>query len=58
MATDDQELNETDGEEVEEEIQELMENHEIDKDKAERIKELMDDEGLDEDEAVELEELL
>lgn len=57
MATDEQELNDADGEEVEEEIQELMENHDIDKDKAEKIKELMDDEGLDEDEAIELEEL-
>ena len=41
------------GEVVEEEIKELMENHDIDKDTAEKVQELVD-EGLDEEDAVEL----
>ncbi len=56
MDTDNQELN--DEEKIDENIQELMENHDLDKDTAERVQELIDDEGLDEDDAVELEELL
>ena len=42
-----------DGEPIEEEIMELMQEHDIDKDKAEKAQELID-EGLDEDDAVEL----
>lgn len=41
-----------------EEVQELMENHDLDQDTAERVQEIMEDLGVDEDDAVELEELL
>lgn len=41
-----------------EEVAELMETHDLDKDTAERVQEIMDDLGVDEDDAVELEELL
>ena len=41
-----------------EEIYDLMENHNLDRDEAEHVKEIMDDEGLDEDEAVELKDEL
>jgi len=41
-----------------EEVIELMESHDLDKDTAERVKEVMDDLGVDEDDAIELEELL
>lgn len=44
-----------DGEEIEEETKEIMENHDVDQDTAERAAELMD-EGLDEDDAVEIAE--
>ena len=37
-----------------EEISDLMENHDLDRDEAEHVRDLMDEEGLDEDEAVEL----
>jgi hypothetical protein len=41
-----------------EEVVELMETHDLDKDTAERVQEIMEDLGVDEDDAVELEELL
>lgn len=41
-----------------EEVAELMESHDLDKDTAERVQEIMEDLGVDEDDAVELEELL
>ncbi len=44
--------------EPEEEIKELMENHDLEQDEAEEVKELMDETGLDEDEAVELKDAL
>lgn len=50
-------MNDDNNEGIGEDIKELMENNDIDKDTAERVQELID-EGLDEDEAVELEELL
>ena len=42
----------------EEEVIELMENHDLDQDEAEEVKELMDETGLDEDDAVELKDVL
>lgn len=41
-----------------EEVAELMESHDLDKDTAERVQEIIEDLGVDEDDAVELEELL
>jgi hypothetical protein len=41
-----------------EDVKELMESHDLDKDTAERVQEIMDDLGVDEDEAVEIEESL
>lgn len=41
-----------------EEIQRLMEEHDIDQETAEKAQKLMDEEGLDEDEAIELAEEL
>jgi hypothetical protein len=41
-----------------EEVAELMETHDLDKDTAERVQEIMEDLGVDEDDAIELEELL
>lgn len=41
-----------------EEVKELMENHDLDQDEAEEVKELMDETGLDEDDAVELKDIL
>jgi hypothetical protein len=49
------ELLDDDGEPIEEEVAELMENHDIDKDTAEKAQELID-EGIDEDDAIELAE--
>ncbi len=45
--------NEDDDEAPTEEVLEIMENHDLDKEEAEHVLELMD-EGLDEDDAVEL----
>lgn len=50
---DDKNFNEEDA--PEEEVKELMDNHDIDQDTAERAQELVD-EGLDEDDAVEIAE--
>lgn len=41
-----------------EDVKELMESHDLDKDTAERVQENMDDLGVDEDDAVEIEESL
>ena len=41
-----------------EEVAELMETHDLDKDTAERVQEIMGDLGVDEDDAVEIEESL
>lgn len=49
----DETINE-DGEKIDEDVADLMENHGLDQDEAEHVKEIMDTEGLDEDEAVEL----
>lgn len=46
------------GEAPDEEVKELMENHDLDKDTAERVQEVMEEYGVDEDDAVELEENL
>ena len=46
------------GEEIDEEVAELMQNHDLEKEDAEKVKELMDEEGLDEDDAISLNELL
>ncbi len=46
---------ENENEEVDEEVKEVMTNHDVDKDTAERAVELID-EGLDEDDAVEVAE--
>ena len=37
-----------------EEVQELMESHDLDEDTAEQVREVMDEYGVDEDDAVEL----
>jgi len=41
-------------EEIDENIHELMESHNLDKDEAEKVQEIMDDYDLDESDAVEL----
>ena len=43
---------------ADEEVKELMENHDLDQGEAEEVKELMDETGLDEDDAVELKDVL
>ncbi len=48
------ELLNDDCEPIDEEIAELMQSHDIDRDTAEKVQELIDEEGLDEDDAVEL----
>ena len=49
------EILDEDGEPIEEEVAELMENHDINMDTAEKAQELID-EGIDEDDAIELAE--
>lgn len=58
MNTDDPIKDDSTEEAPDEEVTELMESHDLDKDTAERVQEIMDDLGVDEDDAVELEELL
>jgi len=58
MSTDDSIKDGSAGEAPDEEVAELMETHDLDKDTAERVQEIMEDLGVDEDDAVELEELL
>ena len=41
-----------------EDVKELMESRDLDKDTAERVQEIMEDLGVDEDDAVEIEESL
>lgn len=43
---------------MDEEIKELMKDHDLDEDTAERVRDVMDEYDLDEYDAVELEELL
>lgn len=45
-------------EEPNEEIKELMDNHDLEEDEAEEVKEIMDELGIDEDDAVELKDEL
>lgn len=56
MSTDDSIENNAANEAPEEDVKELMETYDLDKDTAERVQEIMDDLGVDEDDAVELEE--
>lgn len=58
MNTDDPTKDEPAEEAPDEEVAELMENHDLDKDTAGRVQEIMGDLGVDEDDAVELEENL
>lgn len=58
MSTDDPIKDDQAEEAPDEEVAELMETHDLDKDAAERVQEIMEDLGVDEDDAVELEELL
>lgn len=46
--------NDYDDEEPDEEIQELMENHDLDEDTAEQVRDAMNELGVDEDDAIEL----
>lgn len=58
MNTDDPIKEEPAEEAPDEDVAELMESHDLDKDTAERVQEIMEELGVDEDDAVELEELL
>jgi hypothetical protein len=58
MNPDDPTKDESAEEAPDEEVAELMETHDLDKDTAERVHEIIEDLGVDEDDAVELEELL
>ena len=50
--------NEPAEEALDEDIKELMESHDLDKDTAERVQEIIEDLGVDEEDAVEIEESL
>jgi len=58
MNTDDSIKNEPAEEAPDEDVKELMESHDLDKDTAERVQEIMEDLGVDEDDAIEIEENL
>jgi len=59
MPNDDDEIDdELEDNPLDEELLDLMENHDLDLDTAQRVREIMDEEGIDEDEAVEIEENL
>jgi len=58
MSTDDPIKNDPAEEALEEEVKELMESRDLDKDTAERVQEIIEDLGVDEDDAVEIEESL
>lgn len=58
MSTNDPIKDEPTEEAPDEDVKELMESHDLDKDTAERVQEIMDDLGVDEDDAVEIEESL
>ncbi len=49
---------EDDDGEIDEEVKEIMENHDLGQEQAESVKEIMDEYGLDEDDAIELKELM
>ena len=44
------------GEEMDEDVAEIMESHGLDQDTAERVRDVMEEYGVDEDDAVELKE--
>ncbi len=48
------EIDNDEDETPDEDIKELMENHDLDKEEAEHVQEVMEEYGLDEDDAVEL----
>lgn len=48
---------EDDGE-IDEEVKEIMENNDLDQEKAERVKEVMDEYGVTEEDAVEMEDII
>ncbi|RJQ25643.1 hypothetical protein C4565_08080 [Candidatus Parcubacteria bacterium] len=59
MSNDNDPIKDNPAEEApDEEVAELMETHDLDKDTAERVQEIMEDLGVDEDDAVEIEESL
>ena len=59
MSDDNDSIKEEPAEEApDEEVAELMESHDLDKDTAERVQEIIEDLGVDEDDAVEIEESL
>lgn len=49
---------ENDDGEIDEEIKEIMESHDLEQEQAESVKEIMDEYGLDEDDAIELKDLM
>lgn len=56
MADDFENNEDQDDEAPTEEVAELMESHDLDKEEAEHVQEIMEEYGLDEDDAVELSE--
>jgi hypothetical protein len=58
MSDNDPIKNESGDETPDEDVKELMESHDLDKDTAERVQEIMDELGVDEDDTVEIEESL
>ncbi len=54
----DEDLIDEEGNEIEPEIKELQENHDLDRDTAEEVQEIMDEYGVDEDDAIEIQESL
>jgi len=55
MSDDNNPIKEEPAEEApDEEVAELMESHDLDKDTAEHVQEIMEDLGVDEDDAIEL----
>jgi len=59
MPSDNEPIKDESAEEApDEEVAELMETHDLDKDTAERVQEIIEDLGVDEDDAVEIEESL
>lgn len=58
MADDFENNGDRGGEAPTEEVAELMQSHDLDKEEAEHVQEIMEEYGLDEDDAVELSEEL
>ena len=58
MSDNDPIKNEPTNEAPDEDVKELMESHDLDKDTVERVQEIMEDLGVDEDDSVEIEESL